>query len=261
MPVSNTLARKAVPVPVPPQARPTGTADTPPPEPEVCVLLPCRDEAASVGGCVHAALAWLKSLGVTGECLVVDNGSTDDSAAHACAAGARVITEPRPGYGRALRTGMSATRARYVLMADADGSYDLTDFTAVHEQLTIGKALVVGNRFAGGIAPGAMPMANRWLGNPLLSGLARLVSSCQITDWHCGLRGVNREVALRLNWNSDGMEFASEMILTAHAAGLPIAQTTARLTLPTRAGRSHLRPLRDGLRHVLLLLRSSQRTR
>jgi hypothetical protein len=224
---------------------------TPPQKLEVCVLLPCRDEALTVGACVQDAITWLTVAGVRGEVLVVDNGSSDASANRARQAGARVHTERSPGYGNAIRAGLAATDATFVVIVDADGSYDLTHIGRVLERLRHGHHLVVGNRFAGGIAPGAMPLSHRLLGNPVLSTLARLATGCHVSDWHCGLRGVHRATAVALNFRSPGMELATEMISTTHRAGMRVGEVSTTLRPAGHPDRtSHLRPVRDGLRHL-----------
>jgi len=221
---------------------------------EVSIVLPRLDEAAAVADCVREALAWLTGAGVAGEVVVADNGSRDGSPAIAAAAGARVVAVATRGYGAAVRAGLTAARGRYVIVADADGSYDLSGLGPFLDALRAGNDLVVGNRFAGGVARGAMPWANRWLGNPLLSGLGRLLYATPVRDFHCGLRGCARVAMLALDLRSDGMELASEMITAATRRGLRVAElpTTLRAAAPGRS--SKLRPVSDGLRHIRLLI-------
>ncbi|GIW97429.1 MAG: hypothetical protein KatS3mg111_0762 [Pirellulaceae bacterium] len=187
------------------------------------------------------------------EILIADNGSTDDSVAVAEAAGARVVHVEEKGYGAALRGGIAAARGKYVVMADSDCSYNFGDIPRFLAKLQQGFDLVVGNRFAGGIEPGAMPWHHRWIGNPVLSGLGRLLYRTPIRDWHCGLRAFDRQKILGLGLGSSGMEFASEMILRASQARLAMAELPTTLRPDCRDRRPHLRSMRDGLRHLRLL--------
>jgi glycosyltransferase involved in cell wall biosynthesis len=221
---------------------------------ELTVLVPCLNEARTVADCVSAALGFLQTAGVAGEVLVADNGSTDGSQALARQAGARVIDVPRRGYGAALGAGIAAARGRFVVMGDADGSYDFTGLLAFVERLRAGAQLVMGNRFQGGISPGAMPWLHRYLGNPVLSFIGRLFFRVPIGDFHCGLRGFSREAMLGLGLVSPGMEFASEMIAKAALAGLPIEEVPTTLRPDGRDRPPHLRTWRDGWRHLRFLL-------
>jgi glycosyltransferase involved in cell wall biosynthesis len=221
---------------------------------ELTVLVPCLNEALTVAGCVAAALGFLETAGVAGEVLVADNGSTDGSQALARQAGARVIDVPRRGYGAALGAGITAARGRFVVIGDADGSYDFTNLLAFVERLRGGAQLVMGNRFQGGIAPGAMPWLHRYLGNPVLSFIGRLFFRVPIGDFHCGLRGFSREAMLGLGLVSPGMEFASEMVAKAALAGLPIEEVPTTLRPDGRDRPPHLRTWRDGWRHLRFLL-------
>jgi len=221
---------------------------------EFTVLMPCLNEARTVAGCVQAARRFLAQAGVAGEVLVADNGSTDGSQDLARQAGARVIHVPRLGYGAALRAGIGAARGRYVIMGDADDSYDFSALQAFVDSLRGGAQLVVGNRFRGGIAPGAMPPLHRYLGNPVLSFFGRLFFRAPIGDFHCGLRGFSREVVQRLGLVSPGMEFASEMIAKAALARLRIDEVPTTLRPDGRDRPPHLRTWRDGWRHLRFLL-------
>ena len=221
---------------------------------ELTVLLPCLNEARTVARCVDAALGFLESAGVAGEVLVADNGSTDGSQALARQAGARVIDVPRRGYGAALGAGIAAARGRFVVMGDADDSYDFSNLRAYLERLRGGAQLVMGNRFRGGIAPGAMPWLHRHLGNPVLSFIGRLFFRVPIGDFHCGLRGFSREAMLGLGLVSPGMEFASEMVAKAALAGLAIEEVPTTLRPDGRDRPPHLRTWRDGWRHLRFLL-------
>jgi glycosyltransferase involved in cell wall biosynthesis len=223
---------------------------------ELTVLLPCLDEAETVGRCVEKALGSLQDLGVEGEVLVSDNGSTDGSREIARRAGARVITVPERGYGAALRTGIESARGRYIIMADADDSYDLGNLGLFLSALREGHDVVVGNRFRGAIAEGAMPRLHRYLGNPALSLLGRgLFGLREVGDFHCGIRGFDRGRILALGLSMPGMEFASELIVRAALAGYRVTEVPTTLRPDGRISRpSHLRTWRDGWRHLRFLL-------
>lgn len=221
---------------------------------ELTILMPCLNESACVAFCVREALGFLESRNIQGEVLVADNGSTDDSRQLAVAAGARVITVPERGYGNAIRGGIAAARGRFVILGDCDGSYDFSNLDAIREQLLRGVPLVVGDRFSGGIAPGAMPFSHRYLGIPLLSWLGRFRFRVAVSDFHCGLRGFHRERALGVGLECGGMEFATEIIGRFADAGLPIAQVPVFLRRDLRQAPGHLRTLQDGMRHLLLIL-------
>ncbi|MCE2989861.1 MAG: glycosyltransferase family 2 protein, partial [Nitrosomonadaceae bacterium] len=190
---------------------------------ELSILMPCLNEAETVATCVRKAMGYIARTGIRAEVLVADNGSTDGSQALAEAEGARVVAVPMKGYGAALLGGIAAARGRYVIMADADDSYDFSALDAFVERLSGGDQLVMGDRFAGGIKPGAMPPLHRYLGNPVLSFIGRLLFRSPIRDFHCGLRGFDRDAIRSLNLNSPGMEFASEMIVKATLAKLRIS--------------------------------------
>ncbi|MGA9854224.1 MAG: glycosyltransferase family 2 protein, partial [Gammaproteobacteria bacterium] len=197
---------------------------------ELTILMPCLNEAETVATCVRKAHGFLRRTGIAGEVLVADNGSTDGSPQLAAEAGARVIHVAAKGYGSALLAGMGAARGRYVIMGDADDSYDFSRLDAFIESLRCGNTMVIGHRFRGGIRPGAMPWLHRYLGNPVLSFLGRLFFSCGIGDFHCGLRGVRREAALELQLRAPGMEFASEMIVKAALSRWRIAEVPTVLS-------------------------------
>jgi glycosyltransferase involved in cell wall biosynthesis len=226
---------------------------------ELSVVMPCLNEAETVATCVQKARNFLAEHGADGEVIVADNGSTDGSQALAEAAGARVVSIAARGYGNALKGGISAARGRYVIMADADDSYDLTDLMPFLEHLRAGSELVMGNRFAGGIKPGAMPPLHRYLGNPVLSFIGRLFFSSTVGDFHCGLRGFRRDSVLRLGLQADGMEFASELVVLATLAGLRIAEVPTTLSPDGRSRPPHLRSWHDGWRHLRFLLLFSPR--
>lgn len=226
---------------------------------ELSILMPCLNEAATVGACVEAAAAAIRASGVRGEVVVADNGSTDGSREIALSRGARIVPVEQRGYGAALLAGIAAARGRFVIMADADLSYDLGEAGAYLARLRQGDDLVMGNRFAGGIAPGAMPALHRYLGNPVLSGLGRLFFGSPVGDFHAGMRGFRRDAILGLDLRTTGMEFASEMVVRASLAGLVISEVPTTLS-PDRRGRPpHLRTWSDGWRHLRFLLLYSPR--
>jgi glycosyltransferase involved in cell wall biosynthesis len=221
---------------------------------ELTILMPCLNEANTVQQCVRAARGFLESARVQGEVVVADNGSTDGSQALAEAAGARVIDVPRRGYGAALIGGIQAARGEFIIMGDADCSYDFSALAPFLERLRGGARLVMGNRFQGGIVPGAMPLLHRHLGNPVLSFLGRLFFRTRIGDFHCGLRGFHRASINQLRLVSTGMEFASEMVAKSALARLPIAEVPTTLSPDGRDRPPHLRTWRDGWRHLRFLL-------
>lgn len=227
--------------------------------PELTILMPCLNEAETVATCVRKARGFLERTGIEGEVLVADNGSTDGSIDLARGAGARVISVARKGYGSALLGGLEAAFGRFVVMADADDSYDFSQLDAFVESLRAGNTMVIGHRFRGGIRPGAMPFLHRYLGNPLLSFAGRLFFSSRIGDFHCGLRGVERTATLKLGLRAPGMEFASEMIVKATLAGWRIAEVPTVLSPDGRSRRPHLRSWQDGWRHLRFLLMMSPR--
>jgi glycosyltransferase involved in cell wall biosynthesis len=223
--------------------------------PEVTVLLPCLDEAPTVAICVQEALSALRALEVSGEVLVVDNGSTDGSAELARRAGARVIPEPRRGYGVALKRGLEEARGKFVIIADADNSYDLSHLEPFIQPLREGADFVMGSRRLGTIERGAMPWLNRHIGNPILSGLLNLFFGAGVSDAHCGMRAVSKEAFTRMRVREPGMEFASEMVVKATLAGMRIVEVPITLRPDGRVGRGpHLRPFRDGWRHLRYML-------
>jgi glycosyltransferase involved in cell wall biosynthesis len=221
---------------------------------EFTILMPCLDEALTVETCVRKAGEYLKKRGISGEILVADNGSTDGSQRLAEAAGARVVQVENRGYGAALAGGIAAARGRFVIMADADDSYDFTNLDGFVERLRNGSKLVIGNRFKGGIMPGAMPALNRYLGNPVLSLVGRVLFSSPVGDFHCGMRGFDRQAILELDLRASGMEFASEMVVKASLARLSITEVPTVLSPDGRQRPPHLRPWRDGWRHLRFML-------
>ena len=226
---------------------------------EFTILMPCLNEALTVRICVDKARNFLESRGIEGEVLVADNGSTDGSQELAAAAGARVVQIPKKGYGAALIGGIAAARGRFVIMGDADDSYNFTDLDGFVAALRRGFDLVVGNRFKGGIKPGAMPILNRYLGNPALSLIGRWLFSSPVGDFHCGMRGFDRNAVVALRLRATGMEFASEMVVKATLARLSVTEVPTTLSPDGRGRAPHLRPWRDGWRHLrFMLLRSPQ---
>ena len=221
--------------------------------------MPCLDEAATVAQCVAKARGFLERMAIEGEVLVADNGSVDGSRKVAERAGARVVDVSRRGYGAALAGGIAAARGRFVIMGDADDSYDFGCLDAFVAKLREGYPLVMGNRFRGGIREGAMPLLHRYLGNPVLSFLGRLLFRAKVGDFHCGLRGFDREAIRSLQLRASGMEFASELVVKASLAKWRIAEVPVILHRDGRGRAPHLRSWRDGWRHLRFLLLFSPR--
>jgi len=230
-----------------------------PAELELTILMPCLNEAETIGACITKAQAFLARKGVMGEVVVSDNGSTDGSPEIARRHGARLVSAPVRGYGAALIGGIEAARGRYVVMGDADDSYDFSTLDQYLERLRGGADLVMGNRFKGGIAPGAMPFIHRYLGNPALSFLGRLFFKIPVGDFHCGLRAFNVEAIRSLRLRATGMEFASEMVVRGALNGLRIVEVPTRLEPDGRSRAPHLRTWSDGWRHLKFLLMHSPR--
>jgi glycosyltransferase involved in cell wall biosynthesis len=226
---------------------------------ELSIVIPCLNEAETIGICVLKATGFLNRHGIAGEVVVADNASTDDSKAIVRVLGARVVDVATRGYGAALQAGIAAARGRYVIVGDADDSYDFANLMPFVTGLRAGSALVVGNRFKGGIAPGAMPFLHRYLGNPVLSYVGRLFFKSGVGDFHCGLRGFAREAIVGLDLQTTGMEFASEMIVRASLAGLAITEVPTTLSKDGRSRPPHLSTWRDGWRHLRFLLLYSPR--
>lgn len=226
---------------------------------ELTILMPCLNEVLTVGRCIEKAKAFLQRTGVIGEVVIADNGSTDGSQALAQQMGARVVNVPVRGYGAALIAGIDAAKGRYVVMGDSDDSYDFSRLDRFLSELRRGAQLVMGNRFAGGILPGAMPALHRYLGNPVLSFIGRLLFRTPIRDFHCGLRGFSRDDIRSLKLRCEGMEFASEMVVKATISGLAIAEVPTVLSPDGRDRPPHLRSWRDGWRHLRFLLLFSPR--
>lgn len=226
---------------------------------ELTILMPCLNEAETLEVCIRKAQAFLTKYAIDGEVMIADNGSTDGSQEIARANGAVVVDVPARGYGAALLGGIEASRARFIIMGDADDSYDFSALMPYVERLREGAELVMGNRFKGGIAKGAMPFLHKYLGNPVLSFLGRLFFKAPIRDFHCGLRGFNRQSIRGLNLVTPGMEFASEMVVKSALAGLRIEEVPTTLKPDGRSRPPHLRTWRDGWRHLRFLLIFSPR--
>jgi glycosyltransferase involved in cell wall biosynthesis len=221
---------------------------------ELTILMPCLNEAETLAICIDKARAFLDRARISGEILIADNGSTDGSQAIAAAHGARVTAVAQKGYGAALLGGIASARGRFIIMGDADDSYDFAALEAFVERLRGGADLVMGNRFQGGIAAGAMPPLHRYLGNPVLSFIGRLFFRIKAGDFHCGLRGFNADSIRNLRLQTTGMEFASEMVVRGALAGLRIEEVPTTLRPDGRSRPPHLRTWRDGWRHLKFLL-------
>ena len=226
---------------------------------ELTILMPCLNEAETLATCIEKALSFLTNNQVHGEIVIADNGSTDGSRQIAESYGVRVIDVPTRGYGAALAAGIKAARGRYVIMGDADDSYDFSALMPFLEGLRAGSDIVMGDRFKGGIDPGAMPFSHRYLGNPVLSYLGRLFFHLKCKDFHCGLRGFSREAVNKLGLKTTGMEFASEMLVRAGLADLDITSVPTHLAKDGRSRPPHLKTWRDGWRHLRFLLLFSPR--
>jgi len=218
--------------------------------PAVSAVMPCLNEEVTLGICIRKAQQCFAALGIEGEVVVADNGSTDRSVEIARELGARVVVQPIKGYGAALTAGIEAARGEIIIMADADDSYDWQGLGPFIEKIRAGYDLVIGNRFKGGIADGAMPPLHRYLGNPVLSSLARIIHRAPIGDFHCGLRAFTKEAFTRMHLRTPGMEFATEMVVSAARAGMRITEVPTTLKPDGRNRAPHLRSFRDGWRHL-----------
>lgn len=226
---------------------------------ELSIVMPCLNEAETLATCIDKAQGYLRRSGVVGEVIIADNGSTDGSQDIARAHGARVVDVPAKGYGSALLGGIEAARGDYVIMGDADDSYDFSKLDPFVERLRAGDELVMGNRFKGGIADGAMPPLHKYLGNPVLTWVGRVLFRSPVGDFHCGLRGFNRRSILNLHLQTTGMEFASEVVVKSTLSGLRVSEVPTTLDKDGRSRPPHLRSWRDGWRHLRFLLIFSPR--
>lgn len=219
---------------------------------EVSVVMPCLNEAETIGICIKKAQAALKEHEIQGEVVIADNGSTDNSVAIAQELGARVIHQPLRGYGAAYLAGIAAARGKYLVIADSDNTYDFTEIDRFLQPLREGAELVMGSRFLGDIRPGAMPKLHRYIGNPVLTGILNLLFRAGISDAHCGMRAFTREAYQEMELRTTGMEFASEMVISATKCNLKIAEIP--ITYYPRTGESKLNSFRDGWRHLRFML-------
>jgi glycosyltransferase involved in cell wall biosynthesis len=227
--------------------------------PEVSVVMPCLNEAETLATCIRKARRALREEGIDGEVIVADNGSTDGSQTIALQEGAQLVQVTARGYGNALMGGITAARGKYVIMGDADDSYDFIEVPQFVTKLRQGYDLVMGNRFKGGIKSGAMPLLHRYLGNPVLSAVGRLFFSSPCGDFHCGLRGFSKDAILKMDLRTTGMEFASEMVVKATVFKMRITEVPTTLSPDGRSRPPHLRSWRDGWRHLRFLLLYSPR--
>jgi glycosyltransferase involved in cell wall biosynthesis len=226
---------------------------------ELTVLLPCLNESETLEVCIRKAQSFMDENHIRGEVLVSDNGSSDGSQEIARQANARVLDVPVRGYGAALIHGSPEAWGKYIIMGDSDDSYDFSNLLPFVEKLREGNDLVMGNRLTGGIRPGAMPWKNRWIGTPALSAIGRLFFRCPVGDFNCGLRGYSKEAFTRMDLRTTGMEFASEMIVKATLLNMRIAEVPTTLSPDGRSRAPHLRPWRDGWRHLRFMLLYSPR--
>jgi hypothetical protein len=222
---------------------------------ELSIVMPCLNEAQTLADCIRDARMGAESSGADGyEIIVADNGSEDGSPAIAQASGARVVQVPIKGYGAALRGGISAANGRFVLMGDSDSSYDFTEAPRFLEQLRKGYLLAMGTRIKGLVHPGAMPALHRWVGNPILTSIGNALFGSRLSDYHCGMRGFDREAIKALNLRTEGMEFASEMVIRAALAKYPTCEVSITYRPAGRSRPPHLRTWRDGWRHLRFML-------
>ncbi len=225
---------------------------------ELTILMPCLNEEKNIAGAIRAAQTFLKENLITGEILIVDNNSSDQSSTIARSLGARVVTEINKGYGNAVRCGIHNALGVYTILGDCDTTYNFENLSPFLDALQNGNSLVIGNRFAGGIEKGAMPFLHRYVGIPFLSWLGRKRYRIDIRDFHCGLRGFRTSHAKKLNLKSEGMEFATEIIARFADSNLPIIEVPTTLSVSQHPRRSHLRTIRDGFRHLIFILKSHE---
>jgi glycosyltransferase involved in cell wall biosynthesis len=232
-------------------------SDTPPCE--LSIVMPCLNEAETLEVCINKARGFIEQFGIDGEVVIADNGSTDGSQGLATKCGARVVNVPAKGYGSALMGGIRAARGRFIIMGDADDSYDFVNLMPFIEKLREGHDLVMGNRFRGGIKPNAMPRLHKYLGNPVLTFIGRLLFRSACGDFHCGLRGFRKDAALELDLRTTGMEFASEMVVKMTLNKKRVAEVPTTLSKDGRSRPPHLRSWHDGWRHLRFLMLYSPR--
>jgi len=221
---------------------------------KLTILMPCLNESETLGSCIAKANTWAAGANIEYEVLIADNGSTDGSQKIAKSMGARVINVPERGYGAALYHGCVAAKGKYIIMGDSDDSYDFGKLDLFIKKLDEGFDLVMGNRFLGGIAPNAMPWKNRYIGNPILTWVGKVLFSCPSSDFHCGLRGFSKNAFMLMDLRTTGMEFASEMVIKASLFNMRIAEVPTILSKDGRTRPPHLRPWRDGWRHLRFML-------
>lgn len=226
---------------------------------KLTILMPCLNEAETLALCINKANSWIAQAGIEAEVLISDNGSTDGSQDIARSLGARVVDAPEKGYGAALFYGATHAKGKYIIMGDSDDSYDFSKLDNFVEKLDEGYDLVMGNRFLGGIEPGAMPWKNKYIGNPVLSWIGRVLFKCPAKDFHCGLRAFTKEAFERMDLRTTGMEFASEMVIKANLLDMRIAEVPTTLSKDGRSRPPHLKPWRDGWRHLRFMLIFSPR--
>jgi glycosyltransferase involved in cell wall biosynthesis len=226
---------------------------------ELSIVMPCLNEAETLAICIRKAQSYLDRSGVSGEIVIGDNGSTDGSQQIAASLGARVIPIPIRGYGAALYGAITAAQGRYCIMGDSDDSYNFEKLDAFVDKLRQGYDLVMGNRFQGGILPGAMPWKNRYIGNPILSTIGKILFRAEVGDFHCGLRGFSKSAFQRMDLRTTGMEFASEMVIKAKLMGMKMTEVPTTLSPDGRTRPPHLLPYRDGWRHLRFMLLHSPR--
>lgn len=223
---------------------------------KLTILMPCLNESETIGSCIHKAKKWISANNLSRDCeiLIADNGSVDGSQELARSLGARVLNVKQRGYGNALFYGSLDANGQFIIMADSDDSYDFSDLSPFYSMLEKGYDLVMGNRFLGGIQTGAMPWKNKYIGNPFLSWVGRLLFSCPANDFHCGLRGFTKEAFLKMDLRTTGMEFASEMVIKANLFSMKICEVPTTLSKDGRSRPPHLRPWRDGWRHLRFMM-------
>jgi len=221
---------------------------------QLTILMPCLNESETLSVCIKKAMSYIERSGISGEVLISDNGSTDGSQEIALSLGAKVIQVSEKGYGSALFNGSLAASGEWIIMGDSDDSYDFSSLDLFVEKLKSGYDLVMGNRFQGGIEPGAMPWKNRYIGNPMLTLIGRLLFKCPAKDFHCGLRGYRKDAFLKMDLRTTGMEFASEMVIKSKLFNLRIAEVPTTLSKDGRSRPPHLKPWRDGWRHLRFML-------